>query len=146
MNQYKVYKHPSGATEAVKQGWSWPAFFFSFFWAMVKKMWGLGVGWLIGFFVIGMIVGMAGGGPDGDILINIAGLIANIIFAVNGNSWREKNLVSRGFERVDVVTASNPEGAMALYLKAANSECYPSFNRTVEMPSISFPLPHVAAG
>ena len=91
MKQYKVYKHPSGTTEAVKQGWSWPGFFFSFIWAMVKKMWGLGVGVLIGFFVLGMIIGAAGGGSGGDALINIVAIIANIIFGVNGNSWREKN-------------------------------------------------------
>ena len=70
MKQYKVYKHPSGSTEAVKQGWSWPGFFFGFIWAMVKKMWGLGVGVPIGFFVLGFIIGAAGGGSGGDALIN----------------------------------------------------------------------------
>lgn len=122
MKQYKVYKHPSVATEAVKQGWSWPGFFFSFIWAMVKKMWGLGVGVLIGFFVLGFINGAAGGGSSGDALINVVAIIANIIFGINGNSWREKNLASRGFEQVDTVTAANPEGAVALYLKGANAE------------------------
>ena len=122
MKQYKVYKHPSGSTEAVKQGWSWPGFFFDFIWAMVKKMWGLGVGVLIGFFVLGFIIGAAGGGSGGDALINVAAIIAKIIFGVNGNSWREKNLVSRGFELVDTVTAANPEGAIALHLKGASAE------------------------
>lgn len=113
MKQYKVYKHPSGTTEAVKQGWSWPGFFFSFIWAMVKKMWSLGVGLLIGFFVFGLI---------NEALINIVAIIANIIFGINGNLWREDNLASRGFEQVDTVTAANPEGAIALYLKSANAE------------------------
>ena len=120
MKQYKVYKHPSGTTEAVKQGWSWPGFFFSCIWAMVKKMWGLGVGVLIGFVVLGVIVGAAGSSSGSDTLINIISLIANIVFGVNGNSWREKNLASRGFELVDTVTAATPEGAVALYLKEAN--------------------------
>ena len=89
---------------------------------MVKKMWGLGVGVLIGFFVLGFINGAAGGGSSGDALINVVAIIANIIFGINGNSWREKNLASRGFEQVDTVTAANPEGAVALYLKGANAE------------------------
>lgn len=119
MKQYKVFKHPSGAIEAVKQGWSWPAFFFSFIWAMVKKMWPLGIGVLIGFFVLGMVVGAAGGGNGGEALINIAAIISNVVFGLNGNAWREANLHSRGYELEDTVTAANPEGAVALYLKAA---------------------------
>lgn len=119
MKQYKVFKHPSGAIEAVKQGWSWPAFFFSFIWAMVKKMWALGVGFFAAFFILGIILGLAGvkeNAANG--LINIAAIIVNIVFGVNGNAWREKNLLSRGFEFRDTVTAANPDGAMALILKS----------------------------
>lgn len=122
MKQYKVFKHPSGTSETVKQGWSWPAFFFNFIWAMVKKMWGLGVGVLVGFLVFGFILGLAGAGKGGDALINVVAVIVNIIFGVNGNKWRENNLISRGFEQVGAVTAANPEGAMALYLKAPSAE------------------------
>jgi hypothetical protein len=119
MKQYKVFKHPSGAMEAVKQGWSWPAFFFSFIWALVKKMWALGGGLFAVFFILGIILGIAGaekGVADG--LINIAAIIVNIVFGINGNAWREKNLISRGFEFRDTVTAANPDGAMALILKS----------------------------
>lgn len=122
MKQYKIFKHPSGTSEAVKQGWSWPAFFFSFIWAMVKKQWALGVSVLIGLLVFGFIVGAAGGDEGGGALINIVSIIINIIFGINGNSWRERNLISRGYEQVDTVTAANPEGAIALYLKTANAE------------------------
>lgn len=122
MKQYKMFKHPSGAIEAVKQGWSWPAFFFSIIWAMIKKMWALGGGFLVAFFILGLILGIAGaeeGVADG--LINIAGIIVNIVFGINGNAWREKNLLSRGFEFQDTVTAANPDGAMALLLKSSNN-------------------------
>ncbi len=39
MKQYKIFKHPNGETEAVKQSWSWPAFFFTWIWALIKKLW-----------------------------------------------------------------------------------------------------------
>jgi len=117
MKQYKVYVNPQGSHEAVKQGWSWPAFFFSFIWAMIKKMWGLGVGILVAFVVLGFIIGASGAGKGGDALINIAAIIANIIFGVNGNKWRENNLPTRGYEYKETVTAENPEGAVALYIK-----------------------------
>ncbi|MBI9082281.1 MAG: DUF2628 domain-containing protein [Desulfobacterales bacterium] len=121
MKQYKVFKHPSGINEAVKQGWSWPAFFFNFIWAMVKKMWGLGVGILVGFLVFGIILGLAGVGKGSDAIINVVAIIVNIIFGLNGNKWRENNLISRGFEHADTVTASNSEGAVALFLKSENA-------------------------
>lgn len=121
MKQYKIFKHPSGSSEAVKQGWSWPAFFFNCIWAMAKKQWALGVAVLIGFLVLGFVVGAAGGREGGEGFINFASFIVSIIFGMNGNSWREKNLISRGYEQEDTVTAANPEGAVALYLKAANA-------------------------
>jgi hypothetical protein len=88
---------------------------------MVKKIWALGVGVLIVFFAIGFIVGASGGGEGGDALINVLGLIAAIVFGVNGNSWREKNLGSRGFDLADIVTAANPEGALALHIKGTST-------------------------
>jgi Protein of unknown function (DUF2628) len=121
MKQYKVFKHPSGTMEAVKQGWSWPAFGFIFIWAMVKKMWGLGAGSLIGMLVVSFFVGFAGGGVAGDLLVNIVVIIVGILFGIKGNSWREMNLVARGYEQVDTVTAANSEGALALYLKTATT-------------------------
>lgn len=89
---------------------------------MVKKQWALGVSVFIGILVFGFIVGAASGGDGGDALINVVSIIINIVFGMNGNSWREKNLISRGYEQADTVTAANPEGAVALYLKAASVE------------------------
>jgi len=123
MQRYKVFKHPSGISEAVKQGWSWPAFLFNFIWAMVKKMWGIGWIVLISGLAFGFILVAITDGEGNDTLINVVAIIVNIIFGANGNSWREKNLISRGFVEADTVIADNPENAMALYLKQADAEC-----------------------
>lgn len=122
MKHYKIYKHPSESIEAIKQGWSWPAFFFGFIWAMIKKMWGIGVGVLIGWFALGVIIGLISlGDTIANPLINVVGFIVSIIFGINGNLWREKNLTTRGFEQVNTITAANPEGAIALHLKEASA-------------------------
>ena len=120
MKQYKVYANPQGNHEAVKQGWSWPAFFFSLIWAMIKKMWGLGVGVLIALLVLGFIIGISGvSGTES--LINAVVIMIKIMFGINGNKWREDNLSTRGYEYKKTVAAANPEGAIALCMKE-NSE------------------------
>ena len=115
MKQYKIYSNPQGSYEAVKQGWSWPAFFFICIWAMVKKMWGIGVGVLVSFFALGFVFGASDQGAEA--LLNVISIIANIIFGSNGNKWRENNLQKRGYDYKNTATAANPEGAIALYMK-----------------------------
>ena len=36
---YKVFKSPDGDYCAVKQGFSWPAFIFTFLWALYNRLW-----------------------------------------------------------------------------------------------------------
>jgi hypothetical protein len=113
MKQYKIFKHPSGVIEAVKQGWSWPAFLFSFVWAVVKKMWAIG----IGLFILSLIfISMVG--KESDLLINGISVVVSVIFGIYGNSWREKNLESRGYEMKVTVTAANPGDAVAMFTKS----------------------------
>lgn len=116
MKQYKIFKHPSGAIETVKQGWSWPAFFFTFIWVFVKKMWKLGVGAVAAFFILGIVLGIAGVDIDVNYTIsNILGIIIAIVLGMKGNDLREKNILSRGYTFKDTVTASNADGATALF-------------------------------
>ncbi|AGH81647.1 hypothetical protein PCNPT3_08545 [Psychromonas sp. CNPT3] len=49
---------------------------------------------VIAFFVLGFVLDLSGVGDVADILINIASIVLSIVFGVNGNSWREKNLIS----------------------------------------------------
>ena len=121
MKQYKVFANPQGRCEAVKQGWSWPAFFFGWVWALVKKIWPLGIGIGVGFFALGFIMGLAGAGQAGFAVIDLAGLVVAVTLGINGNRWREGNLVNRGYELKETVTAANPEGAVALYVKEHGS-------------------------
>jgi hypothetical protein len=121
MKQFKVLKYPAGEVQAVKQGWCWPAFFFGFIWAMAAKMWGLGFGVLAAFIIAGAISGVSGAGGGAEALINIASIVLAIVFGINGNEWREKNLLSRGFELKETVTADNKDGAIALFIKGASA-------------------------
>lgn len=115
MKQFKIYVNPQGYYEAVKQGWSWPAFFFIWLWAVVKKMWSLGVGVFVAYLVKSLIIFRLS--KEGRELVNILDFLVHLIFGAGGNKWRENNLLKRGFEHKDTVNSANPEGAIALFLK-----------------------------
>jgi hypothetical protein len=110
MKQYKVFTR-SASTVLVKQGWSWPAFLIPPIWALTKRLWGVGAGVLIGGITLAFIFESM----DIDrsepfyILVGIE-LAVRIIFGMNGNSWREVNLVSRGFTESRMVTVGQPKG------------------------------------
>ncbi|MEQ6916027.1 DUF2628 domain-containing protein [Halomonas aquatica] len=117
MKEFRIYQHPTGKQEAVKQGWSWPGFFFGPIWALVKKLWGLGAVLLVVVLMLSALpveteVGM---------LASLIVLVIYIVCGVNGNNWREKNLRSRGYDQLDTVSAANPDGAIAAYIKSSRS-------------------------
>lgn len=114
MNKYKIYKHPVGNMEAVKQGWSWPAFFLSSFWAMYKKMWGLGFGVLILTIFIYIVLGTSRSFFS---FADAASIVVSFFFGISGNDWLLANLESRGFDYMETVRASSPDGAIAVHLK-----------------------------
>jgi hypothetical protein len=117
MKRYRIYTHPTGMTEAVKQGWSWPAFLFNAIWAMVKRIWGLGLGLVGAFFVLGLLDGLSGTDAlAGNALIKLLGFVISIMFGVKGNAWREDNLLLRGFKLVGTVNAASPQKAVALHM------------------------------
>jgi hypothetical protein len=129
MNHYSIFKNSSGAVEAVKEGWSWPAFFFTAFWAIAKKMWLIGIGTIVGLVVVLMIYGAALNAAAGAGLLDRLGLggiialvvmpqiavplILGTIFGKAGNSWREKNLVSRAYTKLATVKAADSQNAVA---------------------------------
>lgn len=128
MNSYKIYSNPQGTLEAVKVGWSWPGFFFSGIWALVKKMWFLGSALIIIFLVLESFVpfSLSPTMSGMEIFINISSLIVSIVFGIKGNEWRETNLQTRGYEFKGTVRAQNGEGAIATYFKdSSNVESTP---------------------
>jgi len=128
MKTYKIYSNPQGNNDAVKQGWSWPGFFFNIIWALVKKMWVLGIGLLVLFFILGAIEGAieVSSGKEAALgmsaLTSIINLVVAIVFGVNGNKWREKRLLSLGYDYKDTVNADNPEAGIATWMKERGKE------------------------
>lgn len=118
MKVYKVYKHPSLGTEAVKVGFSWPAAFLIVIWMLAKKLWTLAGLWVLAYIILAIIQDAAlKSHSTGAILIILAGHLAlGLIPAFKGNEWRIKNLTKRGYEFVDSVQAATPDAAIAQVL------------------------------
>lgn len=123
---YNIFSNPLGNHEAVKKGWSWTAFFFVFVWALFNKMWALGgVGWTLwiiwNYFLVTVLF-------EGSSLIFLllfqimSGLYVALIFGILGNEWKRYNFLTRGYEEISSVTASTPEGAIAIFLELAEKD------------------------
>lgn len=129
MKHYKIFEHPAGNIEAVKLGWSWPAFFFDVIWALFKRMWWLGGGVLVALVFVEFLLSES---EDEELyeLVILAGIVLRAVFGLNGNRWRENNLQSRGYDYKETHTAANPDGATALYLKQkSNAPVQPDLGR-----------------
>ena len=95
------------------------SFLFRFFWLLVKRMWVLAGIIFASFLIIVFIGGVAGGAIEKslDEILSIANIMIMVGFGLKGNNLREKNLISRGFDFRTTLTASNHNGAFAIYLK-----------------------------
>jgi hypothetical protein len=101
--------------EAIKQGFSWPAFFFPIIWAMTKRLWGDAIGVFIGLLVLGFIFGRLGK-VEGGALMLIASVLIRVDFLVNGNLWHEGRLAEQGYENVIGINARGKQDAVVRYI------------------------------
>ncbi len=114
MKTFKIYESPLGMREAVKVGWSWPAFFFILIWLLVKKLYPIAaILWTIG-IIITLLEVEAG---SGEAISSLFSLIISIVGGLQGNKWREDNLIKRGYSSEITLQAMTPEGALALFIQ-----------------------------
>lgn len=112
MKQFAILQHPASGHEVVKNGWSWPAFFFTWIWAFVKKLWLIGV--IV--FLFGILASSI---PEAWL---VGELIISIVMGVKGNELRLKRLRDSGYEQVATVEANTPDGALAVHLASHENE------------------------
>lgn len=111
-NEYAIYKSPTGATEAIKKGWSWPGFFFTWIWAFVKNL------YIVGAVVLGIGV-LALVNPYVEAAFAI---IVGFVVGAKGNEARQNNLLKKGFQFRCKISALTPEGALALFAQEQNTQ------------------------
>ena len=125
MKTFTVSNHPPRGIEAVKVGFSWPAFFFGTIWMLTKKLWGLAGAWFAAYIVLSLIESVTDQSGESGAQALVYFILAAGYFtlwlapAFKGNKWREENLSKRGYEHFTTVQAETPDAAVAQAVKLA---------------------------
>ena len=133
MKNFKIYQSSLGGIEAVKQGWSWPAFLLhwvNWIWCFYKKLNGWGVA-LLAYNIISYVATLEDYEGGLTIIFILGRLGLTIYLGVNGNDLVETSLISRGYQYVTMVQANNSDDAIRVYSTIAEEEPVPEPERTV---------------
>lgn len=126
MRSFNVYERSDGKCNAVKNGWSWPAFFFGSIWALCMQLWLIGLILLPVELLLQMLVSVTGQiqtnatGSYAETTGTIGGVIAilalsiRIAFGSFGNSWKRKRLGKLGYRFNKTLDAGSKEDAISL--------------------------------
>jgi hypothetical protein len=113
MIRFDVYAHPQSGYEAVKRGFSWPAFLFGIFWAFHKRLW-----WAAGLYLLFMIaLGVSSAEEEPGSLTafyDFVGFGISLFVGASGNGWRRQALEQWGYRHIDEIEASSPKAAVKL--------------------------------
>ncbi|WP_201862615.1 DUF2628 domain-containing protein [Microvirga soli] len=97
-------------SELVKDGFSWGAFFFTFLWFFVHRLWLAGLGILLIVLAFGGLMAVLDVHP---LAGSIAQLLLQSLIGLEANSLRRWTLARRGRPAVDAVTAADQDEAEA---------------------------------
>jgi len=111
MRQYSILQNETGTIKAIKQGFTWPGWIFTWMWFLVKKLYIHA----IGFLVLNILVGLFTSGYDWGYLVGQF-LIMEIV-GFKGNKFLEDKLMENGFDYVDTVSAKNTKTAISKHIE-----------------------------
>lgn len=127
MKTFNVYKYPTQGFDAVKVGFSWPAFFFGLIWMTKEKVWGLAGLWIVAYAACSFIEGVIGAArhqsPQGGALALASSVLVAaystlwLVLSIKGNKWREVKLSKWGYELLNIGQAETPDAAVTQLAK-----------------------------
>lgn len=113
--KFFVFQHPILGTEIVKDGFSWPGFFFSWIWAFVKRLWVHGIVIILATIIFATPLTHIDLNTSNSAVIAALALnfVPYLVCGFFGNKWRFNNLGSRGYEHIDTVWGSTADSVLA---------------------------------
>jgi hypothetical protein len=115
-----VDSNASDDTIFVKDGFSWPAFVFTFFWLLYKRMW-IAAAIVLATMMAGSLLATASG--NANVTQSLIGLALSFILGFEGNDLLRWSLARRGFREVGLVQGRDLEEAE---LKYYSDQSYPA--------------------
>jgi len=116
MKSFKIYKDPTDTFEAVKDGWSWPAFFFTWIWAYSKGLYLLCLGTILIAYVLPFFWAITTGDvAEYNALKFIIIFLVVLGLGANGNELYGEKLKRKGFRLVGEQNANNRVDAIEKY-------------------------------
>ena len=99
----------------IKEGFCWPAFFFSLFWILWHRLWLTALGLVVINLTVSFLVFQSGANQAVSIIVSFC--IAFLLGFI-GNDLRRAELEWRGFRERGIVLARTSEAAVRRYLTA----------------------------
>lgn len=125
MKTFNIYRHETEGFEAVKVGFSWPAFFFGTVWMLISGLWLLAASWITMLIVLRFIQAYTDS-PNPTLAQACIALVLLVCYLVlwlapafKGNKWRDRNLCKQGYKCIATIQAKNPAEATAQVINAA---------------------------
>ena len=119
MRTFEIYAHPSRDLEAVKKGFSWPAIFFSWLWALAEKLWLVAFWLIVGPVLAGLglrFVILQIRSPGLAIFLVGMAVIACLLFVgFSANNWKRSTYIKREYVLKRTLKAANPGAAIAKF-------------------------------
>ena len=92
----------------VKEGFCWPAFFFSVLWALWHRMWLIAPLLLLASVAIEAALSQLGANDAARGAVNLG---FALFVGVSANDWRRRRLAKQGFRLSEIVASSNADTA-----------------------------------
>jgi hypothetical protein len=114
---YTVHLPPPSSDDPtpvlVKEGFSWPGFFFGVIWALWHRLWIEAAALLALFIAAGVIFDVTNLGEPVESVIMFA---VALLVGLNGNDWRRESLRRRGYQEAGVVAGPDSDNALRRFL------------------------------
>src|SRR2546426_4124473 len=107
---FEVFKTPADS-KAVKRGFCWPGFFFTWIWAIVNRLWLVG-GVLFAIDLVRVSISLQFFQLS-PLLVAFGGLVVAFVVGLNGNRWKSEALERRGYQYLGAISARTPAEALS---------------------------------
>lgn len=133
MKTYSILTHAEKGRKAIKEGFSWPAFFFIVLWALAKGLFGVAIMLILLWAALsGIAYAIISSSPEASSGISLLFISARVVVGFLANDWLKEKLLKSGFvfeRKIEAKAASDAIGSLS-----SNPQIW--IEPTIELPGI----------